>query len=693
MAALESIYVPMGSSGTETYAATLDQELKMLKQPSECTMALVDELDRTTLFNGLVNSPNRVDVIVDAVLTGRVVQAILPTGKRCTAAYVEWFKMNRKSVLWSVAVGEVILTVVAMIYLKRTGKCLPQYTSCNAVATDVLEEFGFDGPSLRTATSYVVGTTVARKMLERAWMYMEDTASQYLTDMSLAISSVGRDTLSDKRARKRISILYTEAVDLRTAVRDLIINGEFELLEERIVELIDVHTKTKGSRIAKKKSTLRRPTYICKLSSTRASIAQALAVVDALTTVATVGTVVDTHSAHATTILETVEDCCIPTINAAKEAATARRIILSILTTCLGARAYGVLCHGTRIPVLPADKEEYTDNQMKSFITELYGDVSLSELTINVTGSQYPSISIEKTARLLAEYIDVPSVVIARMEGRDIIRTLKLCITDRREYIRGILTACIVTAVESAIDHEAIRSGIGMADRLKGDASVQPTSSTDRRRVHFAVPMANRKPSKYRQRKAIRRRRHVSAPVASTSVAIGDLMLEQRVSRITISTPRGTIYPAAEVMGAGYGEYIHSDLMTALVARHTSPAVGTSFLEAYDGIVGCRLKLSTMATYPPYNGKLSLTASLLQVLGTAADESISLGDPLWTVISLKKEVNRCLLAGQSATPLSVALNPNEHEVKNSKYLEEMMYDLCEWADTVECVADVVQRSV
>jgi len=182
MAAFDNLYIASSPR-------LLEQELRMIKQPSEGTMALVEELDKNLLFKGLVNSPSQVDSIVDTILCDRTVTNILPV-KGCTPSFLEWFRMNRKSILWSTAVGEVILVVSSMIHYTRTGDYLNNYRFCDAICESVLSEFGFESTRV---TSYQLQTTVARKMLERVWVYMSDTASQYLSDIFLGKASVTRE--------------------------------------------------------------------------------------------------------------------------------------------------------------------------------------------------------------------------------------------------------------------------------------------------------------------------------------------------------------------------------------------------------------------------------------------------------------------------------------------------------------------
>jgi len=626
MAAFHNLYVASSPR-------LLEQELRMLKQPSESTLASVEELDKTLLFKGLIDSPFKVDSIADSILCDKPVTSILST-KRCTQTMLEWFKINRKSILWSVAVGEIILAVSGMIYYVRTGRSIDGYSTCDAICNSVLAEFDICSTRI---TSYQLQTTVARKMLERVWVYMSDTASQYLTDISLGKTSRRKDSSSKK---KRIEKLYEEAQALRLMVRECILDGDIELLEEKIIEAIDVHSKSKGSRLVEKKATLRRPTYICKLSSTRSAAYNALAVADSLLTLSILGTIVDTDGEAATKVLNAIEEGDGgDTLDISKESNIARRTLVNILKNGLGDRVCEVAVYNS--PPLPED--DASDAEIKRFIVDLLGNVSLKDV-------QRGAIGVETAARMLAEYVNIPTAVIGRMGSADIKNTLVLCILDRRQFVRGLLSACITIIQLYSANSDTISTGVKLSDRLSS------TESTGKSR-------SRRKPAKYIQRREIRRKRHLSAPVNSTTFET--VLMEQKLPLIVLSTPRGSSYPDSVCVEDNilYGGYYLSTFAKELIKRHSSPALEESFYDGYDGVIGCRtkLELNTTPLHPPYSDRHSIESCISRTMRATTDFSITLGDPLWRVIALDRELIRAI---QNDTPYNrVVLRLTEWEEK------------------------------
>ena len=629
MAAFDNLYVASSPR-------LLEQELRMLKQPSESTLASVEELDKTLLFKGLIDSPFRVDSIVDSILCDKPVESVLST-KGCAQAVLEWFKINRKSILWSVAVGEIILAVSGMVYYVRTGKTIDGYSTCDAICNSVLAEFDICSTRI---TSYQLQTTVARKMLERVWVYMSDTASQYLTDISLGKTSRRKDSSSKKRAKKGVEKLYDEGQALRLMVRECILDGDIELLEERIIEAIDVHSKSKGSRLVERKATLRRPTYICNLSSTRSAAYNALAVADSLLTLSLLGTIVDTDGEAATRVLNAIEEGeGEDTLDISKESNIARRTVVKVLKNGLGAKVCEIALYNS--PQLPED--DAPDAEIKRFIVDLLGNVSLKDV-------QRGAIGVETAARMLAEYVNIPTAVIGRMNSADIKTTLVLCILDRRQFVRGLLSACIATVQLYSANSDTISTGVKLSDRLSSTESTHKTKS-------------RRKPAKYIQRREIRRKRHLSAPV--NSVTFETILMEQKLPLIVLSTPRGSTYPDTSNAEDNvlYGGYYLSAFAKELIKRHSSLALEESFYDGYDGVIGCRtkLELNTTPLHPPYSDRYSIESCISRTIGASTDFSITLGDPLWRVIALDRELIRAI---QNDTPYNrVVLRLTEWEEK------------------------------
>lgn len=622
MAAFDSLYVASSPR-------LLEQELRMLKQPSENTLASVEELDKRLLFKGLIDDSFKVDSIVDAILCDKPVTAvkILSTSKNVyTSTALDWFKINRKSILWSVAVGETILTIAAMIYYIREGKYIDGYTCCDAICNSVLTEFDISNPKI---TSYQLQTIIARKLLERVWIYMSDTSSQYLTDVSLGkrTSKKGLSKDGRRRAKKGIVRIYTEAQALRVLVRELILDGDIELLEEKIIEAIDVHTHSKGSRLAERKATLRRPTYICKLSSIRSSAYNALAIADTLITLGILGTIVDTNCEAATTVLDAIEENSnLSSLDISAESAIARRTIAGILKNSLGAQVCNVALYS--FPEFPSD--DATDSEFKRFVVELLGNVSLKDVHRGIIG-------VEAAARMLAQYVNISTSIIGRMRPVDIKHTLDLCIKDRRQFVRGILTACISVIQLYSTNSDTISKGVKIPDRL---------SSAESKRVRSI-----RRKSKYIQRRALRRKRHLSAPV--NSVTVETVIREQHLPLIVLSTPRGTTYPRSNTIDEidiMYGCYHLSAFSKLLIDRHCSGALDDSFYEGYNGVIGCRTKLELSSTpsqsvHTPYSDRHSIETCISRAIASqkaSPNFSITLGDPLWRVIGLDRELIRAM---------------------------------------------------
>lgn len=539
----------------------------------------MDALNKNVLFSSLSRGP-RVDSFVDVLLLAKnetsalgelTSRGYLPPKDDVEqieyARFVEWLRINKRAILWSVAVKLVVSIQAAFVHFltsvktKRTAETVREDT-VRVMDLDILESLGLYDASLavqdekrilrflcRTgvdvspeAVTALLGDATrevgrdmlvfsllglrmdtTRSFLRKGYNSMLGGASGYLTEVSLCLQSATTRAVSHSKMCKMVKKLAVDANRLKRKILTVAFKEHvdtFSTLPRQIVEIIEGYAQSKkvSSEYLFGKAAVTQPLSLGIVVSSRAGFRDSLALTDVLLRIALSGTPSSPKGMKKIHQTLTGADVDTPSDSLTlfpcgwcteAEVEKAREAILKILKVAIGRKSMRKL---------------YSDS-LADLSTITTKPMSFSTLVTDVPCAKSEVMGVRQlVCTIMSHCLPTDDVYIQDLEGlkpRTLRAIFRKTAKRRLDFLRGIVAAGIVIAVNSARYRKAVTEGVDHTTDFNKPAKSLPKKERLRAR-----------------RRELRRVKGLSAPPDVDTVLSMD-----RVSEMLVKTPRGTVYP------------------------------------------------------------------------------------------------------------------------------------------------------